>query len=529
MKADISAIASASRRRYVRRAEKAAGLWPWGWLPLLGLVVTFFYGLLVTAPEIQADTVAQVTRQLSADGVDVLGVTGSGQRVLVRAHVSANKKRIRDAVRAVTCRTWLSDAVCPTRVELEVSGVMGSAPVADAATASGGAARPAKPHRFNFKVREGVAVLRGDVPSQEIRRAIVIEATSLFDEVSDGLKVTNELPDETFPWARERALRVLASLQSGQIIWQGRKFSVRGVADADNQAIIREMLGDGPEARVGKIHLDSPVNAAHCNARFAALLEGNALRFARGSSTLLPESTPMLERVADLARECRLPLLVAGHTDSRGRPLDNRALSEARAEAVRAALIGHGVPGSRLITRGYGDARPVADNATAAGRAANRRIEIQALEEAGADEHAGKAALAGDGATGPAAPDPGDSDCGARFAALLDGNALRFARGSSELLPESTPMLERVARLARECEQPLVIAGHTDSRGQPRDNRTLSQARAESVRAQLIDRGVAGSRLTARGYGDARPIADNATAAGRAANRRIEILTAGGT
>ena len=69
----------------------------------------------------------------------------------------------------------------------------------------------------------------------------------------------------------------------------------------------------------------------------------------------------------------------------------------------------------------------------------------------------------------------------------------------------------------------VEIAGHTDNTGTRSLNRRLSQARAESVRAYLIEHGIAGDRLVARGYGPDRPVAPNTTVAGRAQNRRVEL------
>jgi outer membrane protein OmpA-like peptidoglycan-associated protein len=69
----------------------------------------------------------------------------------------------------------------------------------------------------------------------------------------------------------------------------------------------------------------------------------------------------------------------------------------------------------------------------------------------------------------------------------------------------------------------IEVAGHTDSKGSDAYNMKLSQQRAEAVRNFLISRGVAADRLTAKGYGESQPVADNATEEGRFKNRRVEL------
>ncbi|MDW8246897.1 MAG: OmpA family protein, partial [Sandaracinaceae bacterium] len=103
---------------------------------------------------------------------------------------------------------------------------------------------------------------------------------------------------------------------------------------------------------------------------------------------------------------------------------------------------------------------------------------------------------------------------------------VNFATDSAEILPDSALLLSEVADvLLRHPEITSVeVQGHTDNRGGREYNMNLSQARAESVRNWLIRAGVAPERLTARGYGDTRPIAPNLTARGRARNRRVQFI-----
>lgn len=101
-----------------------------------------------------------------------------------------------------------------------------------------------------------------------------------------------------------------------------------------------------------------------------------------------------------------------------------------------------------------------------------------------------------------------------------------FDTGKSEVKPESTPTLAQIAATLKEHPELAVeIQGHTDTVGKPDANLKLSQARAEAVKTALTgEYGVSAGQLTAKGYGDTRPAADNATPEGRATNRRVELL-----
>ncbi len=104
--------------------------------------------------------------------------------------------------------------------------------------------------------------------------------------------------------------------------------------------------------------------------------------------------------------------------------------------------------------------------------------------------------------------------------------AVLFASAQSDLLPAARAKLDSVATALAKGDKKsrFVVEGHTDSRGGTEYNQRLSQRRADAVRDYLISRGIAGSRITAKGFGSARSIADNASAEGRANNRRVEIV-----
>lgn len=103
---------------------------------------------------------------------------------------------------------------------------------------------------------------------------------------------------------------------------------------------------------------------------------------------------------------------------------------------------------------------------------------------------------------------------------------VHFQTNSAEILPDSNSLLEQIADLINRHPEvtAIEIQGHTDNQGQAAANQTLSDARAASVRDALVRLGVASDRLSSRGYGQTRPIRPNLTAAGRAANRRVQIV-----
>ncbi len=100
-----------------------------------------------------------------------------------------------------------------------------------------------------------------------------------------------------------------------------------------------------------------------------------------------------------------------------------------------------------------------------------------------------------------------------------------FDTGKDSIRPESEKVLAEIARmLSGNAALKLRIEGHTDNVGRAADNLALSRRRAESVKRWLVGKGVAEARLEATGFGDARPVAANATEDGRAKNRRVELV-----
>jgi outer membrane protein OmpA-like peptidoglycan-associated protein len=107
----------------------------------------------------------------------------------------------------------------------------------------------------------------------------------------------------------------------------------------------------------------------------------------------------------------------------------------------------------------------------------------------------------------------------------LSGSVL-FTSGKADLLPSAQAKLNEVAEALnqQDPESKIVVEGHTDSQGSAASNQDLSQRRAQSVRDYLVSKGISADRVTSQGFGPTRSIADNASAEGRANNRRVEIV-----
>jgi OOP family OmpA-OmpF porin len=129
----------------------------------------------------------------------------------------------------------------------------------------------------------------------------------------------------------------------------------------------------------------------------------------------------------------------------------------------------------------------------------------------------------------PVASLPTPDECLADLNGVLAGQKVVFPPGLAEIDGNANKVMEALAKALERCGGVrMEIGGHTDAQGSEEGNRALSQTRAEAVLLALQGRQVDVSALTAVGYGESRPIADNETELGREANRRIEFTLVGG-
>ncbi len=160
---------------------------------------------------------------------------------------------------------------------------------------------------------------------------------------------------------------------------------IGGKSGTAKGAILGAVLGGGAGALIGR-KMDkqaAELRRALDGAKVERVGEGIKITFASGilfgtnSATLTPAATGNIdEMAATLLKYADTNIVVEGHTDATGSDAINQPLSERRAQAVANELMAKGVDTSRITNTGYGAKQPVADNASADGKAANRRVEV---------------------------------------------------------------------------------------------------------------------------------------------------------
>lgn len=232
----------------------------------------------------------------------------------------------------------------------------------------------------------GTVTLSGYVPDNAAHAALATTAGRKFfsEKVTDNLKASVGAPNN-FAAAVTRALGALSRLSTGTLVVSDREVRLSGDAlyEAAARDIRESLPRDLPQGWQTKLEvsvkpLASPVDASICQQLFKDLLGKARVRFEPNRATIDPDSSGLLDRLAETALRCPSSSIdIVAHTDGEGEPNANQALSQRRAQAVIDALVRAGLARDRFTATGYGSWQPIAPNDTEAGRAQNRRIEFQ--------------------------------------------------------------------------------------------------------------------------------------------------------
>jgi outer membrane protein OmpA-like peptidoglycan-associated protein len=233
---------------------------------------------------------------------------------------------------------------------------------------------------LNLVYQGGKATLTGVVPDQVAHDSLLGAATTAYGagNVIDHLHITAGAhawsclakPDGLFAWLK-------SGLRSG-VVCSAEGVTLTGVVASESEhdariASAKEFYGPGVSI-IDKLVVVAPLASVSkaedvkCGGSIAATIP-----FA-SDSTMIDEAG---KKLLDAITPCLTGLYeIAGHTDSSGDDEINLPLSQHRAEAVKEYLVGKGVDAANLTAVGYGAERPIADNTTEEGKAANRRIEF---------------------------------------------------------------------------------------------------------------------------------------------------------
>lgn len=154
-------------------------------------------------------------------------------------------------------------------------------------------------------------------------------------------------------------------------------FIFRKTGDAQAPVATAAVTEPVAEPATAALEAEGDFSLEACIGRFEILSRTDNIYFTPGSAKLEAKSSALLDTVADIVTRCpQMNIEIAGHTDSVGKASYNQRLSEQRAASVVSYLTGKGIGEGRMTSIGYGEDRPIADNATKRGRWRNRRIEF---------------------------------------------------------------------------------------------------------------------------------------------------------
>ena len=363
------------------RAARGDGLGfvPFG-LPVIGLALLLLIGWIALAPNsIERQALYTAETIVRESGATWASVEASGQWITVTGNPPTPEagQRLVRSIHQAKAPTWLGSARPITRVEANFG-----AAASGSGSASAGTAQSATTPEYLYRLSGTTLTLDGRMPDIATRDSVVSAANEdlpdHIEEVVSNLEPLGTATPTGFPETAIRGVEALKLCNAGTASFTSLTFALNCEAPESEVEAVRR-LASAPLSfgSVGEIDILPAEIAESCQEELSRLLEAANIEFETGSDRIARSKAALLDLTARAATDCPGRLRIEGHTDDTGSAAINDALSQRRAEAVRAALIQRGVAPSRLNAVGLGASRPVGDNATEGGRALNRRIEIR--------------------------------------------------------------------------------------------------------------------------------------------------------
>lgn len=248
---------------------------------------------------------------------------------------------------------------------------------------------------------EGQVQLRGRLSNDALRELADSYAKARFgsDKVYTAARIDENLPGDWAPRVLT-GLEALSALSNGAMTVTPDTLAVTGNtgnpdASTEIASLLAGKLGEGATFDIDVTYQEKldPVlglpTPDECEAEIGNVLKVGKINFEPSSATIDASALETMDDIAEILKSCGdLLLEIQGYTDSQGREEMNLALSQSRAESVLNELRARRVLTGSFVAKGYGEERPIADNATEEGREANRRIEFRLIRPDTVDDPA---------------------------------------------------------------------------------------------------------------------------------------------
>lgn len=228
----------------------------------------------------------------------------------------------------------------------------------------------------------GQILVTGTLADEAAKAAVLARLRELYgaERVVDQIAIGNvAVPANWHAYVHKLIAPNLKLISRGQISIDGNNVSVRG--EVANEAQRQQIASDIATSLNPTYIVNNGLRVKAAEAEqglLDAALDKRIIEFDSGQASITPAGLAILDEMAAVMQKLKeRKVEVIGHTDNTGLRASNVALSQARAEAVRAYLATRGIKPETVLTSGQGPDRPVASNATADGRARNRRIEFR--------------------------------------------------------------------------------------------------------------------------------------------------------
>lgn len=366
------------------------------------------------------------------------------------------------------------------------------------------------PYTFASKKDEGIIVLDGYVSSQSDKDALVAFAgeQNPGDRVIDRLTIANGAPDGV-NWldAAKLSIKEASQFSKGSGSLSNDQYRLEGMAKSNDAFKMLTADADLPAGlKLVSEEVRRPIISPYVWS--FTNLEGSAPTL----SGYVPQEDVATEAVNQI--QTRL---------GTGRPLDNSIEIGAGAPVNFASAASVGIQSASRLINGKASITGTELMVTGEALSEDAAAQIRAQVENGLPP----------GFTGKheitlrqivSVPQVEPEECQTLLISELEGNSIRFETAKSVIKEESFGLLDRLAFVIKRCSTATIeISGHTDSDGSAEYNQSLSEDRANAVRSYMVNDGIFVGRLKAVGYGESKPVGDNATEEGKAMNRRIDF------